>query len=255
MSTFRALLLTAAAIVVGFSTPFLISRVVDGVMGSGRAGGEGGTGVEVAAGERRTGGQDGKGMALFEFPGVGSRGEFLYRLNCAPCHGADGNGDSAYNAPALAGQKQWYLERQLENFRDGARGSHPEDVHGMQMAPLMRVLGDEQALMDVARYISGMPPFRVEAELGGDIAAGKKVFVGTCLPCHGPGAEGNRVLGAPMLAGQADWYLVRQIDKFQAGIRGAHPSDMTGMQMAAMAKTLVEEETIRDLAAYIGGLR
>jgi len=183
------------------------------------------------------------------------RGDELFALNCAPCHGTEGTGNPALNAPALAGQKVWYLVRQLQKFRDGTRGAHPEDIQGMQMAPIVRLLANDREIKRVAKYISGMPPFQAMATLGGDAGKGKALFTGTCMPCHGGQGEGKQILNAPMLAGQADWYLVRQLTKFKQGIRGSHKEDSEGMQMMAMAKTLVDEESMTNLAAYINRLR
>lgn len=183
------------------------------------------------------------------------RGEARFKLNCAPCHGQDGQGDYALNAPALAGQHDWYLLRQLYKFADGTRGAHPEDVQGMQMAPMTRLLGDEASLNDVVAHLANLPLFDTKAALVGDSAHGKTIFSGSCLPCHGEKAQGNPILKAPRLAGQADWYLVRQLTKFKQGIRGAHEKDSEGIQMAAMAKTLMDENAIRDVAAYINELQ
>lgn len=83
------------------------------------------------------------------------RGEALFAV-CATCHGARGEGMKEMNAPALAGQEEWYLVRQLQNFRDGIRGADSRDVYGQQMAPMARVLADDQAIEDVAAYLAGL---------------------------------------------------------------------------------------------------
>ncbi|MEC9086505.1 MAG: c-type cytochrome, partial [Pseudomonadota bacterium] len=41
---------------------------------------------------------------------------------CTTCHGTDGRGNEGTEAPRLAGMEDWYLRRQLENFRAGIRG-------------------------------------------------------------------------------------------------------------------------------------
>ena len=41
---------------------------------------------------------------------------------CTTCHGTDGRGNEGIEAPRLAGMEDWYLRRQLENFRAGIRG-------------------------------------------------------------------------------------------------------------------------------------
>ena len=48
---------------------------------------------------------------------------------CTTCHGVEGIGNIAIEAPRLAGMEAWYLKRQLENFRAGIRGKHGEDLH------------------------------------------------------------------------------------------------------------------------------
>ena len=45
----------------------------------------------------------------------------------------------------------WYIERQLQNFRKGIRGSHPQDFNGAQMASMARVVADDQAIVRLAR--------------------------------------------------------------------------------------------------------
>ena len=72
---------------------------------------------------------------------------------CQACHGANGEGNETLNAPRLAGQHAWYLQRQLQNFKAGVRGAHPDDTYGQQMAPMAQTLPDEQAVNDVVAYI------------------------------------------------------------------------------------------------------
>ena len=58
-------------------------------------------------------------------------------------------------------------------------------------------------------------------------------------------------LKAPKLTGQADWYLLAQLHKFKSGARGAHKDDATGAQMRAMASTLVDDQAMLDVVAYV----
>ena len=51
-------------------------------------------------------------------------GRVLYGT-CAACHGPNGEGLEALNAPKIAGQQAWYTVRQLQNFKNGVRGSDP----------------------------------------------------------------------------------------------------------------------------------
>jgi cytochrome c oxidase subunit 2 len=73
---------------------------------------------------------------------------------CKSCHGAQGQGIWALNAPRLEGLDDWYLKRQLENYRSGVRGSHPGDLYGKQMTLLSSMLRDEQDINDVVAYIN-----------------------------------------------------------------------------------------------------
>lgn len=84
--------------------------------------------------------------------GDAERGKTLY-ATCGACHGANGEGLEALNAPRLAGQEEWYVVRQLENFKNGVRGNNPKDTYGMQMAPMAQTLVDAQSMQDVAAYI------------------------------------------------------------------------------------------------------
>lgn len=84
----------------------------------------------------------------------------------------------------------------------------------------------------------------------GDANKGKALYA-TCAACHGQNGEGMQALNSPALAGQEDWYLLTQLKNFKAGIRGKHPKDIYGMQMAPMAMTLADEQAMKDVIAYI----
>ena len=91
--------------------------------------------------------------------------------------------------------------------------------------------------------------------VAGDAAKGKVTYTKLCAACHGPAAKGQQALKAPALAGQADWYMVAQLTKFRAGIRGADPRDVTGAQMKAMAATLPNDQAVTDVVTYIASLK
>ncbi len=58
----------------------------------------------------------------------------------------------------------------------------------------------------------------------------------------------------PPLANRSDWYLLDQLKKFKAGIRGADPRDPIAIMMRSMAMTLADEQAMKDVIAYIGTL-
>ena len=80
------------------------------------------------------------------------RGRELYET-CAACHGNDAQGIWATNAPRLSNMSDWYLARQLQNFRSGVRGGHPQDFQGAQMVSMARVLKDDEAIADLLDYL------------------------------------------------------------------------------------------------------
>lgn len=84
----------------------------------------------------------------------------------------------------------------------------------------------------------------------GDAQAGKALYQ-VCASCHGLEGEGNPTLHSPKISGQEDWYLKRQLTYFKHGIRGSSPEDTYGAQMIPMANTLVNEDAINNIAAYI----
>ena len=181
--------------------------------------------------------------------GDAGRGAQLYAV-CAACHGADGSGSMALRAPPLHGQDDWYLSRQLENFKSGARGSDVKDFAGTQMRPMAMLLQDEQAIADVVAYMGTLEGEKPKATVKGDPEQGKAAYA-TCAACHGASGEGNKALNAPRLAGQPDWYIVTQINNYKAGLRGTDSRDVYGAQMRPMAMTLATDKAVNDVAAYI----
>ncbi len=182
------------------------------------------------------------------------RGKKLYTATCFTCHGERAEGKKEFNSPALCRQERWYIVTQLQKFRAGLRGTDPKDAAGAMMRPMAQSLPDEQALLDVATYVTTLQAPVPSAQVKGDVAAGKTRFTSVCAACHGPAARGNPELKAPALAGQNDWYVVAQLQKFKAGLRGANPKDVTGLQMKGMAGALADEQAVRDVAAFIATL-
>jgi cytochrome c oxidase subunit 2 len=81
------------------------------------------------------------------------RGAYLFDT-CKSCHGTNGEGIWALNAPRLNGVDDWYLKRQIENYKQGIRGAHPTDLYGKQMTLLSGTLRSEQDINDVVAYIN-----------------------------------------------------------------------------------------------------
>lgn len=180
------------------------------------------------------------------------RAKVVFEDNCGVCHGPSGQGNPDIQAPAIAGLPVWYVEAQLNKFRKGHRGAHADDVEGLRMRPMARTLL-ETDVAPVAGYVASLASVAPDRGLHGDATAGEALYK-TCLACHGPDGKGNEAMKAPPIAQLDDWYIASTITKFKSGIRGANPEDLTGMQMAPMAKTLKTDEDVLNVIAYIGTL-
>ncbi len=206
-------------------------------------------------------------------PNESVTGEELF-VACGFCHGPNGEGSDRRYGPALAGLDRWYVEAQLHNFKDGRRGIHAEDIPGQVMYYSRGMLRNDETISSLADYIStldaGIPmpanargerPYIWESTYAGldssitaDSAAGAETYGSICVACHGADGTGNEALGAANILYLSEAYMTRQLKYFKDGIRGAHPDDVRGQQMAAIAKTLPDEQAIADVVAYISTL-
>jgi cytochrome c oxidase subunit 2 len=183
------------------------------------------------------------------------QGQALYGV-CAACHGTNGEGNVALNAPKIAGQEDWYVRRQLAYYKDGVRGNKPGDLYGPTMAPMAAILTTPEAVSNVAAYIETLPDVPAPVTLvDGNVENGRALFEPTCGVCHSPTGEGIWAVNAPELSGMNDWYLVRQLQYFKSGVRGPHPGDEYGFQMTSMVSALKDDQAIHDVVAYINTLR
>jgi cytochrome c oxidase subunit 2 len=184
-------------------------------------------------------------------PPVGNaeQGKPLYAV-CSACHGAQGQGNAALQAPSLANLDGWYLYRQMMNYKKGIRGN-ASDTLGEQMKAVTAGIGDSIQIAHVAAFIETLSPVHFANTSGGDIKKGERIYQTICGSCHGAGAKGNELMNAPRLNGLEEWYLKRQIKNFQDSVRGSHPDDKLGAQMMAMAALLKSDEALDDVVAYI----
>ena len=166
---------------------------------------------------------------------------------CAHCHGETGDASSRMY-PRLAAQNRDYLEKQLRNFRDGARVS--DIMNGMAEA-----LTDAQ-IAALAEFYSTQPAekHRVRTSKRALEAVGYYIYhegneytqIPPCKDCHGEFAGGDENL--PRLAGQHRHYVVEQLMAFEDRTR---TNDSAIMH--SVAKNLTELE-INAVALYVSGL-
>jgi len=182
-----------------------------------------------------------------------ARGQQVFQT-CVPCHQPDGSGNAEIGAPNIAGMNAWYVVEELEKFRAGSRGAQFSDMEGMRMRPMALSLDSDEDVHLVAQYVESLPPVRHAATLPGDAQAGAALFA-TCSACHGDNGAGNPDLKAPRIAGVDDWYLATELRKFKSGVRGANPKDREGRLMRPMARTLADDDAVRNVVAYVETLK
>ena len=172
---------------------------------------------------------------------------------CTVCHGSQLKGNANIQAPRLGGLSKWYIERQLNNFKQGIRGAHTGDVTGSEMQAMTRHLTPSD-ISAIASWIGQTESPKPAATLHGDLDAGKTLYQG-CAACHGADGGGNKAIGAPRLSGINDWYVLTQINHFREGIRGNDQKDTYGQQMKAAVSMVQSDPDAVNLAAYISQLK
>ena len=128
-----------------------------------------------------------------------AQGAAAFANNCAPCHGAGGQGSKGY--PNLNADRWLWggkLEQIEQTITHGARWEADPETHASLMPSFGRdgILprADIEAVADFVRSLSGLA-----VAPGADLAKGKAVFAANCAMCHGPDGKGNQEVGAPNL--------------------------------------------------------
>jgi cytochrome c553 len=167
---------------------------------------------------------------------------------CGACHGADGN-STAPIYPNLAGQTPEYINKQLTEFKSGARKN-------AIMAPNVTNLSAAD-MLNLAAYFSAQTPKSKLAKDAALVAEGKRLYMGgnaasgvpACASCHGPSGAGIPVQ-FPRMAGQHAKYVQIQLANFRSGDR----SNDGGKMMQVIARKMTDQE-MRAVGEYISGLR
>jgi cytochrome c553 len=169
------------------------------------------------------------------------------RQICASCHGIDGNSTSPA-FPKLAAQIPQYLQKQLVDFKSGARKNSIMSGITASLPP--------RKMDTLAAYFGAQA---IKADTGQDKALmheGEKIYHGgittnavpACAACHGAQGMGTPPL-YPRLADQHAAYLVTQLKNFKDKKRGNDPNaimrDIAGRMSA---------QQMQAVAAYLSGL-
>jgi cytochrome c553 len=135
------------------------------------------------------------------------RGQSLFGAECVQCHGGAALGDAARGIPALAGQRQAYLIRQLADFAERER-----DSDAMHRVVARARINEPQAWADLAAYLNALP-VRGSPEHGDGslLALGEAVFREQCATCHEEDARGDDDGFVPSLRNQHFSYLLEQM--------------------------------------------
>ena len=180
--------------------------------------------------------------------GDATKAQAIVNNLCGACHGADGNSTAA-NYPNLAGQTPEYINKQLHDFKSGARKN-------AIMAPNVTQLSAAD-MLNLAAYFAAQTPKPKLAKDATLVAEGKRIYMGgnaasgvpACASCHGPAGEGIPVQ-FPRLAGQHAKYVQSQLVGFRSGDR----SNDGGKMMQVIARKMTDQE-MRAVAEYTSGLR
>ena len=71
-------------------------------------------------------------------------------------HCVELTGNKSVDAPALVGQSDWYLARQLEKYKSCNRGAATGDISGAQMRAAAGILMDATDIQNVVAYINSL---------------------------------------------------------------------------------------------------
>lgn len=133
-------------------------------------------------------------------------GGSLFRAQCVQCHGRAALGDPGRGIPALAGQRQAYIVRQLANFVE-----HDRDSDLMHQVVARDQIREPQAWVDLAAYLNGLPVMKNPEHGDGSLLEfGEGVFREQCASCHEEDARGDDDGFVPSLRNQHYSYLLKQ---------------------------------------------
>jgi cytochrome c553 len=173
------------------------------------------------------------------------RGKQIATTVCAACHGAEGISAAPAN-PHLAGQDAWYIQRQLQAFKSGAR---PNPIMQGMAAGLT-----PEDMLNVGAYYARQKPAQASARDKALAERGQKVWragikattVPACAGCHGAAGRGIAAQ-FPALAGQHPDLIYAWLKAFSTGERPSETMNVVASKMT--------EADMRAVAEYAAGLR
>lgn len=170
---------------------------------------------------------------------------------CAHCHGEKGVSDDPLT-PNLAGQRHKYLLKQLRSFRDPERKSANGELFTDRSHPTMSAMTErlnDAELFRLAKYYAKLPcgPKTDQKPLPMPEAAGR------CEVCHG-GSRSNPFTDTPVLAGQKEDYLLRQLQLMAKPERGMKEAEKRRHRLSELMTEGLDRQEMKDIAAYFASL-
>jgi cytochrome c oxidase cbb3-type subunit 3 len=167
-------------------------------------------------------------------------GRAIFAENCAPCHGAGGQGAKGF--PNLA-DDNWIWggtsDAILQTVSYGVRNGDDRARPGMVMPSFgTDKLLDGAQINDVAEYVLSLTD-RATDKAAAD--RGKTVFADQCASCHGDKGQGNQDAGVPRLDGQTWLYggtkadIVAQVTHPRLGVMPVWAGRLTDAQIKMVA--------------------
>ena len=174
--------------------------------------------------------------------------ESIVNQVCAGCHSVDGNSAVATN-PKLAGLNAEYINKQLTDFKSGARKNPIMSGMVASLTP--------QDMLNLAAYFSAQQPKPATSKDEALALQGQKIFRGgvmgagvpACASCHGPQGKGIPSQ-FPRLAGHHSDYVYAQLNAFRVADRSND-----GAKMMRTIATKLTDADMKAVASYIQGLR
>lgn len=170
------------------------------------------------------------------------RGEQLYALNCAACHGGDGRGgqtSAGDSAPPLAGEDPVtlaYMDLVMDTGRMPPPGD-PFDNRGREVTLSPQEQADILAYVEQDLGLEG----RVEVPEPGSAGRGLELYARNCASCHGATGAGG-VAGAGAYTPRINELEPQTI---------AQAIRIGPFQMPAFDSSQISDDEVGDIAAFL----
>ena len=75
---------------------------------------------------------------------------------------------------------------------------------------------------------------------GGNPKRGAELYRDLCMECHRFNGRGELAFRSSQPIGLQDWYIVSQLKKYRAGLRGAEKEDLDGIKMLRITNQMTD---------------